>query len=477
MVTTATTQTTRARLEEIFLECGDALFTDIYINSNRNLPATVAYVEGMANTQMVSEVLLKPLNQADVLSRAKSSAEIIELINHGTVYHASQEVKTDVAEVATDLLNGHVALMFDDTSDMVIFEMKGFQLRGISPPIDENVIKGGKDAFTEALRMNTGLIRRRIRDPRLKILQKSIGNVTRTDVAILYLDGTTDKKMLQQVLDRIDSINIDDITSTACVEEQLGDNKYSIFPQVLYTERPDKLCANLAEGKIGLIIDGFPYVYMVPVVFNMFFQAPEDYSHNYFVGSLIRILRYVCIFITIILPALYVAVGTFHHEMIPTQLAISIIRSKQEVPLTVFMEVLFMLLAFEVMIESGIRLPNTIGAAVSIVGGLIVGEAAMVSGLISPVVVVVIAIAAICGFIIPSQDMANSFRIVRFVFVIIAEIAGLFGMAIGFAMLIYYFCSIKTFNVPYMMPYVANEGKKIAQDTVLRLPIFKRTKR
>jgi len=474
MTATATTQTTRAQLEQIFLECGDALFTDIYINSNRNLPATVAYVEGMANTQMVSEVLLKPLNQANVLSHAKNSAEIIELINHGTVYHASQEVKTDVAEVATDLLNGHVALMFDDTGDMVIFEMKGFQLRGIGPPIDENVIKGGKDAFTEALRMNTGLIRRRIRDPKLKIAQKSIGNVTRTDVAIVYLEGTADKKLLKQLLDKIDSINIDDITSTACVEEQLGDNKYSIFPQVLYTERPDKLCANLAEGKIGLIIDGFPYVYMVPVVFNMFFQAPEDYSHNYFVGSLIRILRYICIFITIILPALYVAVGTFHHEMIPTLLAISIIRSKQEVPLTVFMEVLFMLLAFEVMIESGIRLPNTIGAAVSIVGGLIVGEAAMVSGLISPVVVVVIAIAAICGFIIPSQDMANSFRIVRFGFVIIAEIAGLFGIAIGFAMLIYYFCSIKTFNVPYMMPYVANDGKKVAQDTVLRLPMFKR---
>ena len=473
---TATTETVRAQLKSMFEDCGDALFTDIYINNNRNLPATVAYIEGMVNTEMVSDVVMKSLNQADIFSRAKSSAEIIDLVNHGAVYHASQEIKNDVNEIATDILNGYVALMFDDNTDVVVFELKGFQLRGIGEPTDENVIKGGKDAFIEALRINTGLIRRRIRDPRLKVVQKSIGNITRTDVAIVYLDGVVDKALLEQVKTKIDSIDIDDITSTACIEENISDNKYSIFPQVLYTERPDKLCANLAEGKIGLVIDGFPYVYIVPAVFNMFFQAPEDYSQNYFLSSLVRLVRYSCVFLTILLPALYVAIGTFHHEMLPTGLAISIIRSKQEVPLTVFMEVMFMLLAFEVMIESGIRLPNKIGGAVSIVGGLIVGEAAMVSNLISPVVVVVIAIAAICGFIIPGQDMSNSFRIVRFVFVIIAEMAGLFGIAFGFAGLLYYFCSIKTFDVPYMLPYVANEGKKVTEDTLLRLPIFKRSK-
>jgi len=474
---TIITQTVREQLEAMFVDCGDALFTDIYINSNRNLPATVAYIEGMANTEMVSDVVMKSLSQADVLSRAANSAEIIELVNHGAVYHASQEVKNDLSEVATDMLNGHVALMFNDANDVVVFELKGFQLRGIGEPTDENVIKGGKDAFIEAMRINTGLIRRRIRDPRLKVVQKSVGNITRTDVAIVYLDGIVDPKLLEQVKAKIDSIDIDDITSTACIEENISENKYSIFPQVLYTERPDKLCANLAEGKIGLVIDGFPYVYIVPAVFNMFFQAPEDYSNNYFLSSMVRIVRYICVFMTILLPALYVAVGTFHHEMIPTGLAISIIRSKQEVPLTVFMEVMFMLLAFEVMIESGIRLPNKIGGAVSIVGGLIVGEAAMVSNLISPIVVVVIAIAAICGFIIPGQDMSNSFRIVRFAFVIIAEMAGLFGIAFAFAGLLYYFCSIKTFDVPYMMPYVGNEGRKVAEDTLFRLPIFKRSKK
>ena len=468
--------TVREKLEGILVDCDDAVFCDIYINNNRNLPATIAYVEGLTNTEMVSDVVLKSLNQADVLSGARSSAEIIDLVNHGTVYHAQQQIKNDAQEVAVDLLNGHVALMFNDTDDMVVFELKGFQLRGIGEPSDENVIKGGKDAFIESLRFNGSMIRRRIRDPRLKLVQKSIGNVTRTDVAIVYLEGTADEALVEQVKAKIDSIDIDDVTSTACIEEFMSDNKYSLFPQVLYTERPDKLCANLAEGKIGLIIDGFPYVYIVPAVFNMFFQAPEDYSNNYFVGSGIRIVRYICMFITIVLPALYVAVGTFHHEMIPTSLAISIIRSKQEVPLTMFMEVMFMLLAFEVMIESGLRLPNKIGAAVSIVGGLIVGEAAMVSGLISPSVIVVIAIAIICGFIIPSQDMSNSFRIVRIGMVVVAEIAGLFGIAFGFAALIYYFCSIKTFNVPYMMPYVGNEGRKVAEDTLVRLPIFKRKK-
>lgn len=252
------------------------------------------------------------------------------------------------------------------------------------------------------------------------------------------------------------------------------DRKFSIFPQIKYTERPDRLCASIMEGRVGVIIDGFPSAYIIPSVFNMFFQSPEDYSVNYFMGSFIRMMRYICAVIMLVLPAFYISITTFHQEMIPTELTISIIKSKEGVPINTFMEVILMLIAFEILMEAGARLPKTIGQTVSIVGGLVVGDAAINAKFVSPAVVVIVAISAISGFVSPSQDLSNSLRLCRLFLVIASSIAGLFGLTVGVILIIYYLASIETFGMPYLIPFSSNGGKDLLKDTIIRRTVKKK---
>lgn len=235
--------------------------------------------------------------------------------------------------------------------------------------------------------------------------------------------------------------------------------------------------SNITEGKIAVIIDGLPIVYILPSVFPMFFQAPEDYSVNFGVATIIRLLRYCSAFLSLLLPAFYVSISTFHQEMIPIDLAISIIQSKQGEPFPAVIEVIFMLLAFEILIEASVRLPKTIGQTISIIGGLIIGQAAVSAKFVSPAVVVVIAIAGVTGFLIPNQDFANAIRICRFIIVLFASIAGLYGLSLGLIAVIYYMCTIESFGVPYFTPITSNDGKNILKDTVFRLPLLDMRKR
>lgn len=462
--TTVTTENLKKYLEG----SKDIVFQEIFINSKNNLKVTLVYVDGLVNIAQINETVIKPMIQQGELSARKDEKEIIELVEHCTVYYASQKTIDRLEEVITCILNGFSAIIFDKEEKAVVFETKGFEKRSITEPSDENVIKGAKECFIESLRTNTSLIRRKIRSHNLKIEEISVGKLSETPIAIAYMDNLVDSKLLEKVRKRISNIKTDDILSVGDFEEQVIDNKRSIFPQVKYTERPDRVCSNIMEGRIGVIIDGFPTVYIIPSVLSMFLQSPEDYSVNYFMGSFIRILRYICAFITVLLPGFYIAVMTFHQEMIPTDLAISIIKSKQGVPFNTFIEVIAMLLAFEVLLEAGARLPKTIGQTISIVGGLVVGDAAVNAKFVSPGVVVIVAIAAICGFVIPNQDFSNALRITRLLLVIAASIAGLFGIAVAAILIGYYLSTIETFGKPYLAPFSSQEGKEMFKDTLIR---------
>ena len=320
------------------------------------------------------------------------------------------------------------------------------------------------------LRVNTALLRRRITSPKLKFIETTVGKTSNTLVSVAYLEGTADGELVNTVIEKLKGIEIEEVVSTASIEEHITSHPYSIFPQTIYTERPDKLAACISEGKIGLFIDGYPLGYVIPAVLNMFFQAPEDYSQNYLTASILRCIRYIAALITVLLPGLYVSTLTFNIEMLPAKLALSIIKSKEGVPFTTIIEVLFMLIAFEILIEAGVRLPKTMGQATSIVGGLIVGDAAISAKFVSPAVVVVIAIASICGFLMPNQDFANSLRLLRFTGVLMAAFAGIYGMSLGIILLLYYFAGLKTCGVPYMLPYAAADGKNLGKDTLFRTP-------
>lgn len=457
-------------------DSNDVVYQDFYMKG-WNSPFQVVYIDGMVNIKLINDDILKPLAQERTLENTKSINNIIELIGQGTVYHASKKIRTTLGEVLDDVINGSVALIFDKAQKAITFDAKGYDKRAITEPTTENVVKGAKDSFIEVLRVNTALVRRRIRTPYLRVKELTVGRQTRTAVALVYIENLTNEQLVQEVNKRLDAIDIDGVISAGYIEEYIIDKKNSLFPQIINTERVDKFCGHIIEGRVGIFIDGMPVAYIVPAAISMFYAAPEDYAYNYYLSSFIRMLRYMGSFITLFLPAFYVAITTFHQEMIPTVLAISIIRSKLEVPFPTDISILGMLIAFEILLEAGLRLPRTIGQAVSIIGALVVGQAAVQAKIISPVVVIIVAVAGIAGFIMPNQDMAYAIRLIRLVFVISASIAGLYGLSLAFILLIYHMNTIETFGVPYFTPFVANEGKEVVEDTLIRLPLSFQKKR
>jgi len=470
-------EVTTENIRSVLSDSNDISYQVHYINGCSHLPVTVVFVDGMVDTKIVNDDILKPLIQEKAFEKAKDLSSIIDLIEHGAIYHASRKLRNKLGDTLADILSGAVALIFDKEKKAVTFDIKGYEKRSIAEPTSESALKGAKDSFIEVLRVNTSLVRRKIHSPYLRIKEVIIGKQTRTPVAVFYIENLTNKKIVEEVFKRLNKIDIDGATTAGSIEEYIIDNKHTIFPLVLNTERTDKFCHNILEGRVGLIIDGLPTAYIIPANINMFFQAPEDYAQNYVIGSFLRILRFVNSLITLLLPGFYISITTFHQEMIPTLLAISIIKSKSEVPFPTSTSIIFMLLAFEVLIEAGFRLPRTFGQTISIIGALVVGQAAVQAKIISPVVVIVIAVTGMAGFTMPNQDFANALRICRLLFVICATIAGLYGLSLGLLILIYHLNTLETFGVPYFSPFVANDGREIIKDTIIRVPLYLMKKR
>ena len=339
------------------------------------------------------------------------------------------------------------------------------------------MLKGSKEAFIEVLRVNTALVRRRLQTDSLMITQQKLGRRSQTGVSVVYLEGVANPEIVSAVKRRLESIDIDGVTSAGQIESFLTDKRRSIFPQVIYTERVDRFCGNILEGRVGVMIDGLPIAYIMPVDLAGLIQAPEDYANSYIISSMVRVLRYLCMLVSLVMPALYVSVVTFHQEMIPTKLAVSIIANKQGVPFPSYIEVLMMLLAFEVLLEAGLRLPKAIGQAVSIVGGLVIGQAAISAGILSPGVVIVIAATGICGFVIPSQDFSNALRLCRMLLVIVSVVGGLFTVTLGLILILYRMCRLEVFGVPYLSPFAGADGRRMFRDTVVRAPWHKSKER
>ena len=447
---------------EIMINCGDGSDSDIFM--------PVVFIDGLINIDLFDQTVLKPLKLSDKIQAAKSESEFMQIIANSEVYHINFDIKDNIKEVISDILNGSVAIISNQEKKAALFELKGFQMRSLSEPSNEAVIKGPKNAFIEVIRANTALIRRYIRSVDLKIESVSAGNTSSIPAALIYMNSVTDEKLLNAIKEKIKNMDCENIISIGDFEERLLEQKNSIFPRAIITERPDKFCSNIMEGKIGIIIDGFPTAIIIPAVLNMYFQAPDDYSNNYAVASFVRILRYLCAVIALTLPAIYIAVVCYHPELLNDLLTLSIIKSKLEVSLSTIQEILFLTIAFEVLIEAGIRMPRTIGQAVPIIGGLIIGDAAVSAKIISPLVVITAAITGIAGFMIPNQEFFNSVRICRYIFIACAIFGGFFGIAFAAAGLIYYLCTIESFGVPYFVPFVSNEGKAFFEDTFFRKP-------
>lgn len=467
---------TSANVKKLIQHSTDIIFRELYINGDKNLSVTMVFVDGLIDVKSVDDNILKPLTQEMKLSQSKNIGEIINQIEHGTLYHVMQKTREKLGDCVNDVIDGSVALIFDQAKKAITFDIKGYEKRTVSEPSDENVIKGAKDSFVESIRTNTATIRRKIKTYNLIIEETTIGKQTLTKVAITYIKGITNRNIIQEVKKRLSKIDTDGVLTSGVIEESIVDRPKSPFPQIIYTERPDKFCANVVEGRVGLLIDGLPVTFVIPGTIASFLQAPEDYTYNYLVGSVIRTLRYVLMFTTLILPGFYVALTTFHHEMIPTNLALAIAASKEGVPFPSFIEVIFMLIAFEILMEAGLRLPKTIGQAVSIVGAVVVGQAAVEANFVSPSVIVIIALTAISTFTMPNQDFSNALRIWRFILVIMSSIIGLFGLTIGLLLLLVHLSDIEVYGIPYLSPFVGGENKQM-QDSIFRFPYYFQRKR
>ena len=458
-------------VERVFDGCVDFSKREAALGGDDARRVTLCYISGMVRMERASDYLLKPLAQDETLTRCPDMASAMDRIVNGAVYSLSVEERTTMDQVVFDMIGGNCVLFFPGESTALSFNTGTEEKRSISDPENEPPLKGPRDSFVESIRTNTSLLRRRVRTPDLRIKELLVGRQTVTPVDICWIDGLTDPDTVAEVERRVSAIDIDALISTGNLEEYIADDIRTAFPMLAYTERPDRFSAGVVEGRVGILIDGLPLGYLAPGTISQFFKTPQDKSQGWMVASALTVLRYLCMLTTLFLPAVYIAAVTFHPEMLPTQLAQSIIAAKQDVPFTTVFEVLIMLIAFEIIQEAGLRLPNSIGQTVSILGGLVVGTAAVEARIVSPAVLIVVAVAGIAGYTMPSQDFAGALRIWRFVLAALASLAGMFGVAVGTAVLVCHLASLESFGVAYLTPFAANAGEQVEGHAVIRQPL------
>ena len=450
-------------IAQIFSQCGDLERRRIRLGGDSAHMAELFFIDGLVTAANVGELVVRPLTSSERLGTAADNAQAAEMMLQGLVYACTARRRETISDTVQDMLRGFCAVVPDGCQIAVTFEVKSKDNRSVGQPNEEKVIKGSKDAFVETMRTNTGLARRKIRDPHLKVRQFTIGEKTGSTAAVIYIEGFTNTGLVDEVCRRVSSIKAQGALTSSVIEENIVDNPRTPFPQLINTERVDKFCMNILEGRVGIIVDGIPLGYLAPGTFTQFLKVPEDHSEHFLIASALTLLRYFSLTLTLLLPAFYVAIAMYHQEMLPTRLMQSMIEAKQAVPFPTAVEVVMMLVAFELLQEAGLRLPNPVGQTVSIIGALIVGQSAVEARVVSPVVVVVIALAGISGYTMPSQDMGSALRICRFLLVLSAIALGMFGLAIGCTLLIYHLASLNSFGVPYMTPFAGAQGRFFAR--------------
>ena len=442
----------------LFRDCVDFGEREVLIGGDPEKRTRVFFIQGQVRGERLNDYVLRPLATSLAL-RAASPKSAARLMEEGTVYCQGVKRCRSLDQAVFAMVDGWAVFEFPGNGEMLAYFVGTEEKRAVSRPENEPSLKGAKDAFVESLRTNTSLVRRRLRAPELKITESVVGRQSVTPVDILYIEGLTDPALVKEVQRRVAGIDTDQAFQPSTLEELIVDEVDTAFPLVAYTERPDRFCAGLVEGRVGVIVDGLPLGYLLPGTIGQFFRTGQDRSQNWLAASALSVLRYLCVLCSLFLPAWYVAAVNFHPEMIPARLAWSISEAKLNVPFSTLFEVLIMLLAFEAVQEAGLRLPGPIGQTASILGGLVVGSAAVEAAIVSPVVLIVVAIAGIAGYTVPSQEFSAALRIWRFLLVIGASLGGLFAVTALTAVLVGRLAQLESFGVPYLAPFAPGQGK------------------
>ncbi|PJI06666.1 MULTISPECIES: spore germination protein [Clostridium] len=459
-------------IKKIMGFAGDIVVREFTINPGKKIKAAVILIKGLAERELINEQVIGALMLNDRFNNVKDSDEFFKMIKEYGIPNICLSEETDVNNIINELISGNTILFLDKINRALIVGSTGWKDRAIGEPTTENSIRGAKDSFTENIENNTALIRRRIKSPDLRMISFKIGTKTKTTILMVYLEGIAKEGIINEVQNRLGRIKIDGILESGYIEELIEDTPMSPFPQIEHSERPDKASAAILEGRIAILVDTTPYVLIVPTIFFQFMQAADDYYERFLVGSLTRFIRVTAYFISVVLPAMYIALTSFHQEMIPTTLALSIAASREGVPFPSIGEAFMMEATFEILREAGLRLPRQAGQAVSIVGGLVIGQAAVQAGIVSQAMVIVVALTGISSFAIPAFDAAASGRLIRFPLMLMASILGLPGILAGLSIIIIHLNSLRSFGVNYMEPFVsANKDK--SRDIMIRKPWWK----
>ena len=438
--------------------------SDFESRTLRNGEATLHayFIDGLVSSSFIADYIYKPISKDLPLN----VADAYETTLRGVIYNAVARPCKDLQDVAVKLVNGFCVVLFPG-SGAIAFEVRTGVSRTPQPPDVENTVKGPKDAFVETIRINTSLIRRHLRTPDLRISATTVGTRSLTNVAVVWIEGITNPELVEKMNTRLAQIHVDSFLSPAAVEEYVAGSRITAFPLLQYTERPDRFSQGLLDGRVGLLVDGLPLAYLLPVDLGYLLESPEDRSRDFISASCIRVLRYGAFLLSLLLPSLYIAMVMFHQQWLPPKLVDTIFNNSQPRPFTTATEVLGLLIAYELIQEAGIHLPQAIGQSVSMIGGIVVGTAAVEAGLIAPMVLIVVSITGICGFVLPNRDLAQAVRVWRFGIAILSMLLGLWGTMTGAGLLILHLYRVRSMGIRYLIPVPGNRGilrKRLKKD-------------
>ncbi|MFC7392064.1 spore germination protein [Scopulibacillus cellulosilyticus] len=449
----------------------DVVYREFEIKATKQ-KGYLIFLEGFIDKALIDVDVLRPLliysiEQKNQLIMTKK--DIKDFIQRQLITAAQVKSGQKIQDVLDHILSGETALLVDGIDEAFFIKAISLNQRSVEQPETERAIRGPKDAFTESIKTNVSLVRRRLKTPQLKLENKKVGQLSQTTVVITYLDTIANPSIVEEVHKRIDRIKIDAVEEGGSIEELIEDNAFSVFPQVLYTERPDKLVASLLEGKVGIIVENTPFALVVPVTFFDMMTASEDYYERFVLATAVRMLRYLYLLAALLFPSLYIAIVTFHLEMLPTNLVFSVAASRENVPFPALVEALLMEISFEGLREAGIRLPTPAGQAISIVGALVIGEAAVQAGIVSAPLVIVVATTGIASFIFPNYALSASVRLLRFPMMILAGTLGLYGILLGVFFILIHLSRLRSFGIPYLSA-VAPFHFRDLKDVFIRAP-------
>ncbi|MBO8128771.1 MAG: spore germination protein [Peptococcaceae bacterium] len=474
----------------------DPIIRVFTIGTDNPVRAMLVFYDGLSNKTIQNFAILQPLmllsglreddpkrkNQTDQKTNKKQAekspkgnSEYFDRVKDALLPGNQVQTVTTYKEVAAAVLSGDSVLLVDGSDRALSIETKAWPNRGVQRPEVESVVRGPQEAFTEQIRINIALVRKIIRKASLITEFIKVGDMTETQCAIMYLDDVVNPAIVSEVKRRLKSIKADYVQESGLLENFIEDKHYGMAPQVLATERPDRVAANIMEGQVAIFVNGNPYVMIVPMTFFGLIQSSEDAYVRWPFGSLLRLVRWFGLGLALFLPALYIAVTTYHQEFIPTDLLLAMTGAREKVPFPTIIEVLLMEVSFELIREAGIRMPGVVGTTLGIIGALILGQAAVAANIVSPILIVIVAVTAIGGFTVPAYGLGLSVRMQRFIYILLAAVMGLFGIVVGIFLHVAFLVNLRSFGVPYMAPVAPTTGS--SPDYFLRGPVWRQERR